>query len=539
MTKLLRIEGVNLSNSIDDTEDLSTRRGGSLMLLNAIKDIQTELKSDLKPISTGASAGLFKIISDKNSDEIKSKIKIILENKEKPYRFGTFVLSEEEMNGEFQPAERSAIAQNRWQQMQSLSFSSEGLRPANEVCNRDEVRPASEPDYAYDGKKIKLSQSVKVRRFYGRNAKSAFYAKFLDKDMKAKFADDFETISKGLNDLALPEDEKIKPDTLDGKIAVFYADGNSFGKIANGCMDDGQLHEWDKHIRGKRENLLKELLKKINGNARWLNKEVLRFETLLWGGDELMFVVPGWCGMELAKFFIEQTKNWEFKHKEKDGKDITTKLTHACGLVFCHHQAPISRISALAKDLAEQGKIANRIAKLDVNSLNWIVLESFDQAGGDLDEYLKEKFKGPMPWKNLALSPDAVSAMSEKMPELKVKLPRSAIVKIVRALAEGKTTSLEPKASSSEPKENEKLKPADLIERAYCQVHEVATEDFKILWKLIHPDPQKAEWQDWSFTNSENKPKVDLSDLAAWIKLIELWDYCVPTLKGEYLGEPA
>ena len=31
----LRIEGVNHAHCIDDTEDLSTRRGGGLMLLNA------------------------------------------------------------------------------------------------------------------------------------------------------------------------------------------------------------------------------------------------------------------------------------------------------------------------------------------------------------------------------------------------------------------------------------------------------------------------------------------------------------------------
>ena len=52
--KLLRLEAVNLAHSIDDTEDLGTRRGGGLMLLEAIRHIECTFATSLERISTGA-----------------------------------------------------------------------------------------------------------------------------------------------------------------------------------------------------------------------------------------------------------------------------------------------------------------------------------------------------------------------------------------------------------------------------------------------------------------------------------------------------
>ncbi len=57
----LRIEGVNLSNFVYDTQDLSTIRGGGLILLDSIDKLKENFKGILDPISTGASSGLFEI----------------------------------------------------------------------------------------------------------------------------------------------------------------------------------------------------------------------------------------------------------------------------------------------------------------------------------------------------------------------------------------------------------------------------------------------------------------------------------------------
>jgi hypothetical protein len=62
-TFYLRIEGVNLSYVLEDTDQLNVVRGGSLLLRQAVKDIEARFPN-LKKISTGASIGLFEFKDD-------------------------------------------------------------------------------------------------------------------------------------------------------------------------------------------------------------------------------------------------------------------------------------------------------------------------------------------------------------------------------------------------------------------------------------------------------------------------------------------
>ncbi|MBU0500014.1 MAG: hypothetical protein KJ558_04540 [Gammaproteobacteria bacterium] len=480
---LFRIEGVNLAHSIEDTEDLSTRRGGSLMLLEVINEIEKKNISTLKRISTGASAGLFKVTGDAAAaiDSIKELLQ------KEPYRYGTFVLDTVQgEEAEFPSLERSAVAANRWRQMQRLSFSPMGLDAGSlGICAVDEVRPAQRT-MSVKGKNQQVSTSVQARRKHGVRSKRDFYNRTLEsRYSRFKFAKDFEKITdgKGLD---------LQPRTLNGKLAVFYADGNNFGAIARGC-NKAELEKWDGYIKGQRNALLSALLDHAATQKHWLAGSRLRLETLLWGGDELMFAVPGWCGMELARLFIEQTQGMKYKLEGKD-----KSLTHACGLVFCHHQAPISRISHLAKALAEKGKEANR----EANSLNWLVLESFDHTGSGLDDYLERRFGETLKWPDLALDSHALDTLAQDFPSLRNELPRSAIVHITRALAEHG-------AFDAEGKE------MPLIRRARQQVEEAGGEKFKTLWSKLHP--KKTAW-DIAVANCD--------DLGAWLKLAELWDYC-------------
>lgn len=482
--QLLRIEGVNLAHSIDDTEDLSTRRGGGLMLLEVINEIEKQCGKDLKRISTGASAGLFEVTG--NVDVAKSAIQSLLS--QEPYCYGTFVVDGVQSGDGFPALERAAVAANRWRQMQSLSFSPMGLKShKGEVCEVGEVRPAQRT-MNMKGKAQQVSTSVQARRKHGVRSKRDFYKPTLEKSRhpRSKLARDFEEIA------TKPKVEP-HPKTLKGKLAVFYADGNNFGAIARGCQRPEDLRSWDTYIKGQREALLTKLLDHAASQGHWNNKEdKICLETLLWGGDELMFAVPGWCGMDLAHKFFEQTQGIEYP------KDSGNRLTHACGLVFCHHQAPISRISHLAKALAEKGKEANR----EANSLNWLVLESFDHTGSGLDDYLERRFGETLGWSDLALDSTALDALVQDLPSLRKELPRSAIVRITRALAERRAFNAE----------GEEM---PLIRRARQQVDEAGGENFKILWPKIHP--KKTAW---------DMAAASCDDLGAWIKLAELWDYC-------------
>src|SRR5439155_11793265 len=75
---LLRMEGVNLDSFVYDTQDLSTIRGGSLLLLGAARSVAAWPR--VKSISRGASAALvsFTVTNDADAlafrDEIRRRL---------------------------------------------------------------------------------------------------------------------------------------------------------------------------------------------------------------------------------------------------------------------------------------------------------------------------------------------------------------------------------------------------------------------------------------------------------------------------------
>ena len=503
---LLRIEGVNLAFTVEDTEDLSTRRGGSLMLLNAINDVASSFKARLLPISTGASAGLFTVTNDKDSKSLARDVRQWLHNNPL-YRHGTFVV--DVATGDFRAAAEQALAANRWEQMQSLSFSGIGLSArAGHPCEIDDLRPSLQ-DSAH-------SLSVHDRRKYGQDQKKKFYEKLLKGHASSAFIQDleytshFETLATAMNK------DWVRTPNLEGKMAIFYADGNKFGKVGCDCQTPEELDKWDNYIKDKRKDLLAAILTHARTDPRWQIKNEIRIETLLWGGDELMFVVPGWCGMQLADLFFKQTVG-----KMVYPPDSTNKpLTHACGLVFCHHQAPISAISQLAKKLAEKGK---KGAFKGEDSLNWVVLESFDQAGSDLGAFLQTRYQKKISdWDQLTLTPKAVHTLANDLDFLKDILPRSTMVRALHMIVHGTAFDEDDHAKET----------MRLLRRSYVSVDQSLDQNqnspahakplFGQLWAQLHPRAQDRDWDQVAKT----QPAAE--DLSAWVKLIELWDYCQP-----------
>ena len=128
---LLRVEGVNLVNVIDDTDDLSTRRGGGLMILNAAaqlpKTLPKETRDRLTPIATSASIGLFSFeAADENDAEairaaVESHFRTgTLVDPETPtvtghlhLKHGTFVVDVEPMGQSPAEANQMVLARNR------------------------------------------------------------------------------------------------------------------------------------------------------------------------------------------------------------------------------------------------------------------------------------------------------------------------------------------------------------------------------------------------------------------------------------------
>ncbi|MFA6203147.1 MAG: hypothetical protein WC710_08145 [Gallionella sp.] len=488
MIKLLRLEAVNLRYSIDDTEDLSTRRGGGYMLLQAVRDVQAKFKNRLDPISTGASIGLFEVKD--SSMNLEQEVNNYLL---KEYPHATFVVNMAE-HDDFKHAVEASVAKNRWQQMQTLSFSS-CWGQSDKVCGTDEFRPATSKD---EHKGTPISLSVAMRRKDGRDLRQSFYHTELgtsDSVNLPEFTDETETLSKFGN----RQEFSAIPPNLNGKMAVFYADGNSFGLHQRGCADVPALVKWDTDLKGKRRKLLKDLLDWLDTQPLARNADgKLRFETLLWGGDEMRFLLPAWLGLAFVKKFFELTRDWTYNDE---------KLTHATGLVFAKHSAPISQLQSLVDKLADHGKESDK----SQNTLSWIVLETFDHAGDNMKDFWQRNGIQADGWKKLLLNEEKITLLLDSIAPVKAKLPRSAMVRVLRSMAANKVAD-----------------EFSLLRRGYqstdAAMEPQERENFAVLWKSLCD----MEW--------DSSPEMIPAEHAiAWTIIIELWDYLLPATAVQIL----
>lgn len=487
----LRIEGVNLGNFVYDTNDLNTIRGGGWILLDAPGKVVPHLKNHLGPsfairsITQGASWGLvaFTAKDDDQAARVAACARHFLTTW-KVYSGATFVV-------DFLPAGPDAAypqvrerlsALNKWRQMQSPSLvvpqvvdvgkipeiERKGGKQRITVCEFDHVSPACGQERK-GTEQLAAGNSVALRRELGRE-KVAWYEKMGLKDFPA-LVQDFNELS----------DLKDPQDPLNHKMAVIYLDGNGFGALQRKhCQTSAQQQRFDRKLRTEfQEGTLKVLLNEILADPKdrsWRNNQALRFETLLWGGDEIIWVVParkGWW--LLAHFFKEVAEKWRFPTKDDH-------LTLAAGLVFCHCKAPIQRIVDLAKrlgDLAKGDRTANRVA--------YQVLESFDHAGADVDGFrLGRCPRGVLPHE-LLLDGNAMWPLLESgvLADLQQQLPKRRLHRLVEQLYLGED-------------------PATLQ---------------KGLKKLTGSIDLGDRWQ--CVENCLG------SETAQWLHLLELWDYLV------------
>ena len=440
MKYYLRIEGVNLANFLADTQDLSTIRGGGLLLLRSVKWVEDVVKKEfpdihLQAISTGASNGLFSFDADENgADKLRETVAGFL-RQHKKLGYATFVVDVQKADSDFLHGKEAVFARNRWRQWQQPTciLPEHNDNPKTQVCPLDRIRPGTEQK-PIKGKQKWISSSAAIRRSYGSSKKQKFYADemkhYFNSDFKGKFVKEFE---------ALTNDESRG--NLHHKMAVVYLDGNGFGKIQNEyCRDENAQQSFDKTVKKYRADALKEILEKMGSAAGYRTATCeLRLETLLWGGDEVIWVVPAWKGWEVLGMFYAISNNWHF--------DNNAPLTHAGGLVFCHHNAPIHRIVELTKSLADAVKTeieeSNEAEGRDINKnlFQYLVLESFDHIGSDLDQYRKTQC--PFTWK-LSLDGRNMVKIDEKFRELKEDFPRNKVIAGVHAALRDAGSGAEP-----------------------------------------------------------------------------------------------
>lgn len=385
---LLRMEGVNIYEIIDDADKLNVRRGGGLLLREAVNEIK-KIRG-LKKISTGASVGLFELSEDSSRTHADIEKDIKKKLSEEPYKYFTFVVDivpladpVEDVQTDFQFAKEAVLARNRFRQYQqpTLVFPERNTDSGQirVACEWDRIRPGVEMVEVKTSKAsnlVTVSSSIKARHDYGRDQKKKdFYIKECEGVASfdnLEFTQDFHELAEGSSF-----------SQLNKKIAVIYFDGNSFGKIQSSCRTAEELNDFDDRIKSLRKGFLCKLLEDIKDEDHFKNDEKIRLETLLWGGDEVIFVVPAWQGFRVLHAYYDH-----FRGEDNE----LPKLTHAGGMVFCNMKTPIARVEALARELAEHVKESPGGRERDM--FDYAVLESVDYPAEPLEQFWESCYAG-------------------------------------------------------------------------------------------------------------------------------------------------
>lgn len=582
----LRVEAVNLANVIKDTEDLSTIRGSGLMILDLTEPVeraiqQSGLASSWKPVTSGASQTVFRVTMKAEASpsaveaagQLETSVSAVL-RQDPRLRFATIVVVAQSAT-DYALARETLLARTRWQQMRQARVSPAGLiasspaSPANAKkdtnwrpwCAVDMVRPAAiAATNVRNEEKRWIGESVSARRDFGFAEKQGFYEREAGWKPRADIvgkmhaAWDFGQIAEFDTSEQFAKKYAHLPSVLNGKIALLYVDGNRFGKIqAEKCQTEEAQAQWDQLCQGQRRKALEAILKQAWDEDRpdwidslWWNRSNaaewrLRLETLMWGGDELLWVVPAWQGLQVAQAFfqaVEQSQSataaapkrdhWgapvsAHSHgvRNLDVKPAKTKvasgerkptgekldfgvLTYSAGIVFCHAEAPIQRVWDLALQLAEEAKDAT---DRKANSLAYAVLESFDQLG----ESVHAARLRQLPFPAKAEAQDAgkrldgavvrsreLVGLVQAIQWMKANFPRGSVYRILRVL-----------------RQDDWKKPfATWFSRAIRDIPAAELRSGKSCLESFDLRPA-------------NKPAVELGRRLNWMHLAELWDYAV------------
>lgn len=297
------------------------------------------------------------------------------------------------------------------------------------VCPIDLVRPiATKTDQKIERTKtLHTSQAVYDRRSFGIKAKQTLLgAETLQDSLtpkaKAALLPDIWPLAMQIGSISEQTSGRARlKSNLAGKICVIALDGNGFGKVQDDAL--AVAHDqiatqkaFDATLSQMRRRLVTDVFNLIidegcqgapcaeevetRAEIKKTLASIVRFELLLWGGDEIMFIVPARVGWKVMEQIGTSAAGMKFDaaslalSAEKDFAD--RPVTFSVSAVFCHHDAPIARIKSLADDLCGHIKRLKpeggdgRDGKADTLFMAE-VLESFDHIGMDLDGHLDNR----------------------------------------------------------------------------------------------------------------------------------------------------
>lgn len=490
---ILRFQAADFSNTVFDMPKLSAIRGASLAYLYSPKLVGKILRDVTGPeteeIYTGASQGAWRLDCDKatalRAMEAVRQALTKDHSETGPHSHLSYTVS----LAEGSDAKALAVAEglNETARYQGTGYPLPVFDMS--VSGYDEGGDRTRPAH-----KDKPSSARKAREEFGRDQWQKFYEAILHKNPSHGFTEDFDKMVA-----SPPAFEAVSPGS---KTAVFYADGNKLGAARDAALAQGmeKLNDFSKTLRTLQVRLLGKIVDWLEKGAtdkdrpkHFISEDRFRFETLLWGGDEVLFVMPSWLALEFANNFFEWTQGWDVGG-EKD-------VTFSAGLVIANHKTPIRQTTKLAKELAELNKLGGG----NSSAIQIEIFESISVPDTDLGTYRKRLYPGTHDGdrdaldKALAIPGVNLDAVLTKIGELKhdenvkKRLPKSQLYNMLRKDASTCRSDRDDIDGSAK----------------------IAFEE----WKRRAGSGTKLEWSDIIILGDKVSPNLSLAMLAM------LWDY--------------
>lgn len=353
--QVLHFEAVNFAATVFDTQDISTIRGSSRALEDIVQNMAGQIERAGGEVVRAGGAQL----TARTGLGLGDLVNGLPESLRAIYPHLSFVTG----TG---ATEIEAMQKARNSQFRQRVVPDWGPAAAH-PCMLDRTRPA-QVARKLGGETIRISQSVDLRREYGRQARSGLYAR-LGVAPPEHLPNSFEDL------VAAPPSDVAE--VARSKLVVIHADGAGFGD----ALAKVGASRFSADLVPLQAGLMRALLDKLSSlGPRGLTADgALRFETLLFGGEDMDFVLPAWLVFDFLKAFSEATRDWEIGG---------VHLSHRVGCIIAHRKTPIRQMRQLAHDAVD---LLRGCDGVDVFSI-----DTFESAAppDDLDAHRRRVF-GP------------------------------------------------------------------------------------------------------------------------------------------------
>jgi hypothetical protein len=344
----LWVEGVEFDRTIYDTEDIATIRGSSMYL----EGLAGDLDAALKPLGAGlhdfgASRAVF-ALSDADQPRIAAAVQAF--RRSDPWQHFCLIHG-------FGATVTAARAKARLDQLRDWSLPLSGPVTAKGPDALDGLRPATELDRRPEDKDRHLSPSVMTRRKNGlKNRPNGFVAPLTPPPSFADIVDLWDTPAR-------------MPEVVRGKLAVVVADGIGMSAIRKTYGDGSAFAQAVQDFRNRLTKAIADWVQSpehrdtLIGHRKKKGEDVSfpRLDVLVWGGDDMTFVLPASHLLPFLALLIGQCNQPFAKDK--------APLPHRIGCVIANHKVPIRQMRGMASDAERLLRAAKGLKKTEGQSL--------------------------------------------------------------------------------------------------------------------------------------------------------------------------